>query len=29
MFGKKNGQGVYIFDATKMKLMGVWKDDKI
>lgn len=29
MFGKKNGQGVYTYAATKMKLMGAWKDNKI
>jgi hypothetical protein len=29
MFNKKNGQGVYIYAASKMKLTGTWKDNKI
>lgn len=28
-FGKKNGQGVYTYAATNMKLTGTWKDNKI
>lgn len=29
MFNKKNGQGSYEYFATKQKLLGTWKDNKI